>query len=262
MCLVGATESHYGATTFMFVVENDRICRRSAVSVGEGGRVSAKAMRRPVPAAVVQRRTKQSLVSTMPAQCFIRPNIQRSPQYTVHAAQAHSALTWFSPPVEAVARGVAVEQSPATWSHSWALLSGHTPGNRLDRRAKPGEGALCAVPCAQGLRIPLDGRSDGTLRRHRRDVSPSSSSPSRHPTRSHQTGRVSPLTLAAWNVRSLLDNPRSKRLERRTALVARELARYKVDIAALSETRFPEEGQLEEAGVGYTFFWSGRPKAE
>nr|VZI51381.1 unnamed protein product [Spirometra erinaceieuropaei] len=53
------------------------------------------------------------------------------------------------------------------------------------------------------------------------------------------------------------DNPRSNRPERRTALVARELARYKVDIAALSETRFSEQGQLEEVGAGYTFFWSG-----
>nr|VZI44075.1 unnamed protein product [Spirometra erinaceieuropaei] len=44
-----------------------------------------------------------------------------------------------------------------------------------------------------------------------------------------------------------LDNPRSNRPERRTALVARELARYKVDIAALSETRFSEQGQLEES---------------
>nr|VZI42377.1 unnamed protein product [Spirometra erinaceieuropaei] len=47
-----------------------------------------------------------------------------------------------------------------------------------------------------------------------------------------------------------------------TALVDRELARYKVDIAALSETRFSEQGQLEEVGAGYTFFWSGRPRAE
>ncbi|VDL85261.1 unnamed protein product [Schistocephalus solidus] len=74
--------------------------------------------------------------------------------------------------------------------------------------------------------------------------------------------RVSPLTLAAWNLRSILDNPRSKRPERRTALVARELARYMVDIAALSDTRFYEQGQLEKVGAGYTFFWSGRPKAE
>nr|VZI32969.1 unnamed protein product [Spirometra erinaceieuropaei] len=78
----------------------------------------------------------------------------------------------------------------------------------------------------------------------------------------NQTGRVSPLTLAARNVRSLLDNPRSNRPERRTALVARELACYKVHIAALSETRFSEQGQLEKVGAGYTFFWSGRPRAE
>nr|VZI29780.1 unnamed protein product [Spirometra erinaceieuropaei] len=58
------------------------------------------------------------------------------------------------------------------------------------------------------------------------------------------------------------DNPRSNRPERRTALVAREMARYKVDIAALSETRFSEQDQLEEVGAGYTFFCSGRPKAE
>ncbi|BHF64198.1 hypothetical protein SprV_0200719700 [Sparganum proliferum] len=58
------------------------------------------------------------------------------------------------------------------------------------------------------------------------------------------------------------DNPRSNRPERRTALVARELARYKVDIAALSETRFSEQGQLEEVGAGYIVFWSGRPRAE
>ncbi|BHF76894.1 hypothetical protein SprV_0501999400 [Sparganum proliferum] len=58
------------------------------------------------------------------------------------------------------------------------------------------------------------------------------------------------------------DNQRSNRPERRTALVARELARYKVDIAALSETRFSEQGQLEEVGAGYIFFWSGRPRTE
>ncbi|VDL93418.1 unnamed protein product [Schistocephalus solidus] len=64
---------------------------------------------------------------------------------------------------------------------SWVLPSGHTPGNRHDRRAKP-------------------------------------------------------------------DNPRSNQPERRTALVGREMARYKVDIAALSETRFSEQGQLQETG--------------
>ncbi|BHF77514.1 hypothetical protein SprV_0602062100 [Sparganum proliferum] len=76
------------------------------------------------------------------------------------------------------------------------------------------------------------------------------------------TDRVGPLTLAAWSVRSLLDNPSSNRPERRTALVARELARYTVDIAALSQTRFSEQGQLEEVGAGRTFFWSSRPRSE
>ncbi|BHF64873.1 hypothetical protein SprV_0200788100 [Sparganum proliferum] len=66
------------------------------------------------------------------------------------------------------------------------------------------------------------------------------------PTRKEETGRVSLLTLAAWNVRSLLDNPRGNRPEQRTVLVARGLARYKADIVALSETRFFEQGQLEE----------------
>nr|VZI54152.1 unnamed protein product [Spirometra erinaceieuropaei] len=57
---------------------------------------------------------------------------------------------------------------------------------------------------------------------------------------------MSPLTLAAWNVRPLLANPRNNRPERRTAQVVRELARHKMDIAALSETRSSKQGQLEE----------------
>jgi len=44
----------------------------------------------------------------------------------------------------------------------------------------------------------------------------------------------------------------SGRPERRTAIVARQLARYDIDIAALSEPRFPEDGQLMEYGGGYT----------
>nr|VZI18640.1 unnamed protein product [Spirometra erinaceieuropaei] len=35
-----------------------------------------------------------------------------------------------------------------------------------------------------------------------------------------------------------------------------------VDIAVLSEIRFPGQGQLEEVGAGYTLFWSGRRRAE
>ena len=42
--------------------------------------------------------------------------------------------------------------------------------------------------------------------------------------------------------------------------VGRELARYKVDIAALSETRLAEEGQLKETGAGFTFSGVGESK--
>nr|VZI07656.1 unnamed protein product [Spirometra erinaceieuropaei] len=74
-----------------------------------------------------------------------------------------------------------------------------------------------------------------------------------------QAAGVSPLTPAAWNVCPLLDNLRSNRPKRRTALTAREPA---VGIVALSETRFSEQGQLEEVNTDGTFFWSGRSKAE
>ncbi|BHF65406.1 hypothetical protein SprV_0200841600 [Sparganum proliferum] len=98
------------------------------------------------------------------------------------------------------------------------------------------------------------------MKRHSLPSSSSSSSSSRRASR--QTGRVSPLTLAAWDIRSLLNNPRSNRPERRTAPVARELVRYNVDIAALREARFSEQSQLKEVGTDYTFFWGGRPRAE
>ena len=68
------------------------------------------------------------------------------------------------------------------------------------------------------------------------------------------------IVFGEWNVRTLLDRPdETERPERKTALVARELRRYNVDIAALSETRFLESGSLEEELAGYTFFWSGTP---
>ncbi|KAI4825265.1 hypothetical protein KUCAC02_020952, partial [Chaenocephalus aceratus] len=68
------------------------------------------------------------------------------------------------------------------------------------------------------------------------------------------------LRLATWNVRTLLDSyGSSDRPHRRTALVAAELSRYNIDIAALSETRILDEGSLTEEGMGYTFFWKGYP---
>ena len=72
------------------------------------------------------------------------------------------------------------------------------------------------------------------------------------------------LNIATWNVRTLLPDTRTlaERPERRTALIASELGRLSIDIAALSETRLADEGQLEEVGGGYTFFWKGVDEGE
>lgn len=51
-----------------------------------------------------------------------------------------------------------------------------------------------------------------------------------------------------------MDNHKADRPERRTALVAREIEQYNIQIAALSEARLPNEGQLSEEKAGYTFF--------
>ena len=55
-----------------------------------------------------------------------------------------------------------------------------------------------------------------------------------------------------------MDSAGSDRPQRRTALVGRELRRYRIQIAALSETRFADVGDIKEVGAEYTFFWSGR----
>ena len=68
--------------------------------------------------------------------------------------------------------------------------------------------------------------------------------------------------MCCWNVRTLLDLDSPNRPERRTALIAKELDRYNIDVAALSETRFSDEGQLDEIGCGYSFFWIGKPEGE
>ena len=87
--------------------------------------------------------------------------------------------------------------------------------------------------------------------------------PGRHPATVENTKTLTknkrvPLTLACWNVRTLLDVDSADRPQRRTALLSNELSRYKIDIVALSETRLSEEGQLTEAS-GYTFYWKGLP---
>ena len=74
--------------------------------------------------------------------------------------------------------------------------------------------------------------------------------------------KIIPLKTASWNVRTLLDRNDSDRPQRRTALIAAELSRYNIDIAALSETRLAGEGDLTEKSSGYSFFWSGRATEE
>ena len=70
-----------------------------------------------------------------------------------------------------------------------------------------------------------------------------------------------PLNIGAWNVRTLMDSAGSDRPQRRTALVGREICRYGIEIAALSETRFAEIWG-DQRSWRYTFFWSGRKSEE
>ncbi|KAG7305516.1 hypothetical protein JYU34_009592 [Plutella xylostella] len=70
------------------------------------------------------------------------------------------------------------------------------------------------------------------------------------------------MIFGAWNVRTLLDRATSQCPERKTAVVARELSRYDIDIAAISETHLAEEGELVENGGGYTFYWKGTAASE
>ncbi|XP_050675965.1 uncharacterized protein LOC126972906 [Leptidea sinapis] len=70
------------------------------------------------------------------------------------------------------------------------------------------------------------------------------------------------LNLAAWNVRTLLDNENNLCPERKTALIARELSRYNIDIAALSEAHLADSGELCEELGGYTYYWEGKPANE
>ena len=74
--------------------------------------------------------------------------------------------------------------------------------------------------------------------------------------------KIIPFRFGTWNVRTLMDSAGSDRPQRRTALVGRELVRYRIQIAALSETRFADVGEIKEVGAGYIFFWDGRKSEE
>lgn len=70
------------------------------------------------------------------------------------------------------------------------------------------------------------------------------------------------MKLACWNFRTMLDTTGSDRPERHFALIAHELSRQNINVAGLSEVRFPDEGSLQEQGTGYTLFWPGKPATE
>ena len=63
-------------------------------------------------------------------------------------------------------------------------------------------------------------------------------------------------------MRTLMDSSGSDRLQHRTALVGKELGRYSIKIAALSETRLAEVGAIKIVGASYTFFCSGRKRKQ
>ena len=61
-------------------------------------------------------------------------------------------------------------------------------------------------------------------------------------------------------MRTLQDS--NSNIERRSALICNALNRYKIDIAAICETRLPGTSQMEEIGEGYTIFWTGKSVEE
>lgn len=62
-----------------------------------------------------------------------------------------------------------------------------------------------------------------------------------------------------WTIQ---DSEDSDRPHRYSALVAIELARLDIDIAALREVKFADQGSLVEHGAGYMLYWSRKKKED
>ena len=67
------------------------------------------------------------------------------------------------------------------------------------------------------------------------------------------------MKMTCWNIRTILDKTGSNWSARHSALIAHELSRLDIDIAALDEVCLPEEGNLQKQGTRYTLFWSEKP---
>ena len=65
------------------------------------------------------------------------------------------------------------------------------------------------------------------------------------------------MTIFHWNIRTLFDKDVTDRPERLTTLVAKELAKYNIDIDVLS---FHASSSIND--LDYTFYWSGKPYDE
>ena len=76
--------------------------------------------------------------------------------------------------------------------------------------------------------------------------------------------KTSAFRIGSWNVRTmrpgLSEDLQAIDDARKTAVIDRELHRLNIDIAALQETRLPENGSLKEEH--YTFFWQGKSADE
>ena len=70
------------------------------------------------------------------------------------------------------------------------------------------------------------------------------------------------MKVAHWNVRTMLDKANSRRLECHSALIAHELSRLNIDIAALNEVRLADQGSFQDVGAGFTLFWSWQPSTD
>ena len=80
--------------------------------------------------------------------------------------------------------------------------------------------------------------------------------------KNNQKNSTTKMKIACWNVRTMMDSEAAECPHRRSALVAREIARLDIDIAALSEVRFADQGSLIEHGAGYCLYWFGKNKEE
>ena len=64
--------------------------------------------------------------------------------------------------------------------------------------------------------------------------------------------KTADVKVACWNIRTMQDS--EDHPQQCSARMARKLAHLDIDIAALSEAHFAEQGSLTEDGTGYTLF--------